>query len=295
MRTYEIAGNLVTVLSHHAMATIFEIHIAHSDQTYAAQASQEAFSELQIIENDLSRFQEQSDIARINQLKAGQSTVVSPHTFTCLQKANQYFYETDGVFNIGLGNQINRFKKGQNQGEFTAVINHSLAGLILNNQDFTVELAAEEINLDLGGIGKGYAIDYLKNIFDEWDLNCILIQGGRSTALAVNAPDALSGWPISISQPHAPFDQIEVIDLAHGALSSSGVQKGTHIIDPRSYNTELANRAVWVLTPNAIDSDILSTTFLILAHDEIKKFCNTHTDIAYLVLDMHGQVYRQGI
>ncbi len=164
MYTYELAGNTVTVLSHEAMATIYELHIIHNDKTYMAQAALEAFTVLDQIENDLSRFRANSDISRINNLAPGESLVVSPHTYTCLKMANEYYNLTDKKFNIGIGQIIEQMKTGADVATTDSGKIHLLEELDLNDREFTVRWKNETGDLDLGGIGKGYALDEISKI-----------------------------------------------------------------------------------------------------------------------------------
>ncbi|MFQ5628234.1 MAG: FAD:protein FMN transferase, partial [bacterium] len=86
--------------SHHAMATVFEIYIAAEDAKYAGQAALAAFNELDLLEQELSRFIESSDISRINSLLPGQSTRVGPNAFECLQICQELYTKTGGGFDI---------------------------------------------------------------------------------------------------------------------------------------------------------------------------------------------------
>jgi len=293
MYTYEIAENIVTVLSHGSMATIFELHLIHEDKNYLAQAALEAFNELDQIEQDLSRFIESSDVSRINNLQMGESLVVNPHTFFCLKTAIEFYFVTNKIFNVGLGEEINLMKKGTDELEINNI--DRLENLELNEKDFSIQLKGGLIDIDLGGIGKGYAIDKIKNLLVDWGLDRALIQGGRSTVLTINAPDNLDGWPVSISYPAPPYDQLDILNLKESALSSSGLQKGSHIIDPRTRSAVKNNKATWVVAPSAIVSDILSTTFMILTREEIEDFCNLRPEISYICVDENNDIYRKGI
>jgi thiamine biosynthesis lipoprotein len=295
MYTYEIAENIVTVLSHESMATIYELHLIHEDKNYLAQAALEAFNELDQIEQDLSRFIESSDISRINNLRTGESLAVSPHTFSCLKTAIEFYFVTNKIFNIGLGQEINLMKKGTDKQEIEIDNIGRLEDLDLNEKNFSIQLKGELIDIDLGGIGKGYAIDKIKNLLVDWDLDRALIQGGRSTVLTIKAPDNMDGWPVSISFPAPPYNQLDTLNLKEGALSSSGLQKGSHIIDPRTRSAVKNNKATWVIAPSAIVSDILSTTFMILTREEIEEFCNQWPEISYICVDENNDIYRKGI
>ena len=156
--------------SHNSMATVFEVFIIHDDAGYAEQAAWEAFRELDRLELGLSRFIENSDISRINNLSKHQSTQIGLETFECLKLCAQLTSQTDGAFDITAGKNT-----GMNM-------------LQLDESDFSVTLLADSINLDLGGFGKGYAIDLMAQLFREWDIESALIHGGKSSVLALAEP-----------------------------------------------------------------------------------------------------------
>ena len=89
--------------SHEAMATTFEILIVHEDDLYARQAAMAAFAEVDRLEEELSRFIENSDISRINELPAGESLPLGLDTFECLKISVRMYAETDGAFDITIG------------------------------------------------------------------------------------------------------------------------------------------------------------------------------------------------
>ncbi|KAA3658072.1 MAG: FAD:protein FMN transferase, partial [Calditrichaeota bacterium] len=96
--------------AHKAMATVFEIFIESEDSGGAQGAAHEAFKLLDQLENDLSRFLENSDIRRINKLEAGKETLVSPDTFECLQQSDTIFQLTKGAFDITTGVLIEQWR-----------------------------------------------------------------------------------------------------------------------------------------------------------------------------------------
>ena len=89
--------------SHEAMNTVFEVFAVHPDKLYAAQAAQAAFQLVDRLENELSRFRSNSDIARINHLAMGESVRVNPTTLECLVIARHLFDLTGGAFDISIG------------------------------------------------------------------------------------------------------------------------------------------------------------------------------------------------
>ena len=234
--------------AHQAMHTEFEIFCVHEDGEYAQQACWKAFDLLDRLENELSRFIPNSDISRINRLAAGETARVSRWTMECIELAREAYRETGGAFDISLGTGIERLQ--------------------LSPRDSTVR-AARAVRLDLGGIGKGYAIDRLAEVLDEWDIHSALIHGGHSSVLALEAPPGLDGWPLTMGD--------RPIAARRRAFSASGIRaQGEHIVDPRNGRPASARLAAWVSleldgspSPGAV-AEAYSTAFMILPAAEIE-------------------------
>jgi len=279
--------------SHEAMATIFEIIVIHEDERYARQAATAAFEEVDRLEAELSRFVENSDISRINNLPANRPLLLGLDTFKCLQISMQMYNETNGAFDITIGSLFmcwrdedgnSRTPTGE---ELDRARLHTGTNLLqLDEQEHTVRLAASPVLVDLGGIGKGYAVDRVAELLREWSIDTALISGGYSSVLALEAPPGTKGWPLTLSDP---ADRARILARPHlraGALGGSGVQKGGHIISPRTGRPIEGKRAAWSAAPDAAMADALSTAFMIMDTDEIHQYCSLHSDRRAMVISL---------
>lgn len=278
--------------SHQAMATVFEILIHHEDQHYADQAAWEAFRELDRLELDLSRFNENSDVARINKLQVGQSVRVGVDTFECLKACIQLYVETGGVFDVSVGALMNcwlnpdKSLRNPTPDEIKWAQEHTgLYHLLLDETNLTVQVLISPLFLDFGGFGKGYAVDKMAALLKEWSLEIFLIHGGTSSVLAAGTPPGSIGWPVSISHPFLPDQVLEFVSLMDKAMSGSGLQKGRHIIDPRNAQPVALKRAAWTFAPSAATCDALSTAFMILSHEEIAAYSKNHPDVQAIIFE----------
>jgi len=277
--------------SHKAMATVFDIFIYHDNYSYALQAAMESFAQLDLLEQDLSRFVENSDISRINQLKPGESTVVGAESMECLVICQRLQTETNGAFNPTVGKVIDHWK---NKTESAININENIGNLVLDSQSYTVTLIDSPISIDLGGIGKGYALDKLKVTFQEWDIETILINSGRSTFLAVEAPTDEIGWPLVIFHPTGK-SELKRISLNKSAVAGSGVEKGDHIVSPSNYQPVQNRLGAWSMAKTGAEADALSTSFMIMSETEIIDYMNHHPDVGGMVFNEKGSVRKFGI
>jgi thiamine biosynthesis lipoprotein len=250
------------------MATVFEVYTAHADAAYAAQAAQAAFDLLDRLERELSRFVSNSDISRINRLAAGESTQVTPSTVECLLIARHMFDLTDGAFDISIG--------------------AGLPSLELNPEDCVVSATRDGVQVDLGGVGKGYAVDLMAELLEEWGLQVALVHGGFSSVLALEPPAGSEGWPLTLSDPTAPSRVLDRLSVRQTALGASGVRKKDHIRDPRTGEPARGRLATWVAVPRprvaqpvengprvaaTPVTDALTTVFMLMSSEAIESLC----------------------
>ena len=278
--------------SHTAMATVYEIFIYSEDKTYAAQAATAAFVEIDRLEQELSFFIENSDVSQINNLSHNDSIIVGIDTFECIRQCKMLYQKTKGAFDITIRPLLELWKKydyPQDQPEkdrlLQVVKNIGLPWIQLNEESHQVSLMNSSIQIDLGGFGKGYAIDVVKEYLEDWDIQSGLIHSGHSTvSLFGKNPNSIN-WPLSISDPYNADLVLKKVELGEGSLSGSGVKKGEHIIDPRSGLPVTNTIAAWASTINSGEADALSTAFMVMNKEEISSYCKKYEVAALTVMN----------
>ncbi len=256
-----------------AMATTF--HVSVADTEYARQAAAAALAELGPLEDRLSRFVEHSDINRINRLKRDQSTVVSLDAFDCLTIALRMYRETSGAFDIGYRSRSRR---------------PAGPGLTLDQADRTVHVLADDLQLDLGGIGKGFALDRMAAVLREWDIRSTLLAASTSTYLAMERPPGEVGWPVHFGPPTDRREEF----LAEAALSSSGrTVQADHIVDPRTGRVVNGRLRCWVRASQGATADALSTALMVMSEEETRAFSRRHPEVAVYVLPSEEDPLRE--
>jgi thiamine biosynthesis lipoprotein len=302
---YEVTG--ARRFCHEAMATTFEIYIQHDNIHYAQQAARAAFNELDHLEAELSRFIENSDISRINNLAAGQTLRIGLAAFECLQQSFKIYNETNGAFDVTIGSLLNRWLnkdktlRSPSQAELDVARQRTGMNLIrLDEANVTIELLTSPMQIDLGGIGKGYALDKMAELLREWSIDTVLLHGGYSSVLALDAPASERGWPVTLSNPRNRKQTLCYLYLHNRAVSASGLQWGWHIIDPRQAkpvegptksglipSSPSGWLAAWACAADAATADALSTAFMVMTPDEIRQYCSRHPQIQALVILDH--------
>jgi len=295
MKKEKIGDKSVLRFSHEAMGTFFEILLTDIDQGYARQVSQAVFNEIDRLEKELSRFNPSSDIGQINNLKPGQSCAVQVDVFECLQKACRIQHETGEAFAINYASSLRYFKKQKTAG-LPIKMSRSSGRFNITFEKREVFAGTESLMIDLGGIGKGFALDKAADLLLDWDVSKALLHSGTSTALAVGAPNGKEGWAIGvIGNGDSPFVPGRIM-VKNRAVSGSGKQvKGEHIIDPRTGAPASGHEAAWVSHPSAAAADALSTAFVVMKTPEVETFCleNKHLWAAVLTNDGHHKIFNQ--
>jgi thiamine biosynthesis lipoprotein len=298
------------------MATRFEIVLQGANEPELRAAGEEALDEIDRLENQLSLFRPGSEIARVNALAARQPVRVSPPLFQLLLLARKLNGETGGLFDITVAPLMRSFGFMYGQGQIPPqqelLAARECVGMqhvCLDEASLTVRFSREGMMLDLGAIGKGYAIEQAAMILREAGVEHALVHGGTSTVFAIGKPLDADAWKIAVEGPHANDpgggivgessaetpqtqpsagseserkksvraivrieDEALSVSAVWGRFFESGGKKFGHVLDPRSGEPVFNAVMAAVVVPSATESDALSTALLVAGpagHDAI--------------------------
>ncbi len=274
-------------LARHAMATRFEFVLQGDDPVTLRAAGEEALAEIERLEAQLSLFVPTSEIAHVNARAAKGPVRVSAEVLALLQRAARLHQETDGVFDITIAPLLGcwGFLGGPGHLPDKARLAEArecvgMDKVHLDPDRRTVRFLRDGMMLDLGAIGKGYAIERAVEILREAGIQRALLHGGTSTVYGLGEPLEGGPWKIGLRAPPclsaAPPLEMPVIRLRNEALSVSarwgesfeaGGQTYGHVLDPRT-GRPVAHGPVLaaIIAPSATDTDALSTALLVLGH-----------------------------
>lgn len=288
MRTAE--STPVSRFSHPAMSTEFELLLPGGATPHTRGAAQAAFAEIDRLEGLFSRFDPRSDVSRINRLRPGESLRVCIEVIECLDLAFRLKEETSGVFDVDFRSGGHQAGEGSSSAGRPDTRRSPIpVELIQTSAGFKVT-AVRGVDLDLGGIGKGYALDQVRDLLEDWDIGDALVHAGTSTALAWGDPGGgqpgPAGWPVGVAGPWAGLEIPGRAFLKDRALSGSGTEvKGEHVVDPRTGRAASGHLAAWASHPSAAVADALSTSFMVLGKAQVEEICTRSPELWALVIN----------
>jgi thiamine biosynthesis lipoprotein len=300
-------------LARAAMNTRFEL-VAHGDRTTTLRAAaEEALNEVARIEEQLSLFRPASEIARLNALAAREPVRVSPEVFALLAHARKLWQATGGAFDITLapllrcwgllGRSDGRVPTDAELSESRAACGMNLVELDATRR--TVRFTRPGVMLDLGALGKGYAVDKAVELLREAGVESALLHGGTSTVYALGSPPEAMAWKVAIPSPEGP-DQppVAMLELCDESLSISAVAGKCftaggrvfgHVLDPRSGRPADRARLAALLLSSAAETDALSTALLVLGPEGFSTIQAFRPALRGLVVAADGTVQAAGL
>jgi len=225
-----------------------------------------AYKRLKELEGKLDRHAPLSEVNRINNLAGLAAASISDDTLRCVKLALLAAEKTSGAFDPTLKN----YKK-----------------IKLDMKNRTVKLLDEKLQLNLDGVGKGFAVEEARKVLRKRGVKSAMIDM-RSSIAVIGQP-----WKIGIKHPRRKNAILEVITLEGGeAVSTSGdYEQGRHIINPKTGKPAILCQAVTVVARDAGWADALSTGIFVLGPEkglELAKKLN----IKVLIVDAKGKIIR---
>lgn len=247
-----------------AMNTKLDLLICGGDSDYARSAAYECYERLGNLESLLSMYREGSDINMVNTSPVGTVTVLSEFACDCLLQAFAVSAITGGAVDVCLG----KYFAGRKEG---VKVPARERGMFEFDPDSYCIKKTSEGWIDLGCIGKGFAVDSLVELLrDPWEIQSAFINFGGSSTYAFGKPEDSDNWKVNLS-PEVSID-IPACGLGVGASGTSVL--GEHIVDARTGEVpKNAPFRTWAFAESAAVADALSTAFMILEKEKIREIC----------------------
>lgn len=288
------------------MDTILDIVVQTEDEQLANKAIKAAKEEINRLETKLSATIETSEVSLINQNAGIEPVKVSKETFELIQKGLRYAEITKGKFDITIAPLLNLYdwREGMLTGTkpeeekvkaAKELVNYR--DVILDEDNMTAYLSRPGMEIDLGGIAKGYIIDRAVDILKEFGLEFGYVNGGGDIRFLGSKYDG-TPWRIGVDNPRGEGN-IAVIPVSANSVVTSGdyqrfymTQEGErihHIIDPHTGTSGAFAQSVTVIAENATIADILSTAFFMFpAQESIKMAYSLGVEV--LIVTSDGEI-----
>ncbi len=261
----------------------------------------DALDRVHPIEDLLSIFRDETPIAKLRHLPAGQSQVLPDEVFGLLKRCREFAIASQGAFDPAAGPVIRLWRECRQSGRIpeeceiaTALQRCGFARLVeLNDSTQSIELAATGVEVDLGAIGKGYALDCVSEALTDAGIPDYLAHGGYSTLRAKGGHYGHPGWPVGLRNPLFPDRNYATVMLRDRALSTSGSnvqffrhqgRRWGHILDPRTGWPVEGMLSVTVIAPLAETADALSTAFYVMGLEAAARYCHDRPEIGAILV-----------
>jgi thiamine biosynthesis lipoprotein len=265
-------------------------------------------TEMRRIDASMSTYKPDSEVSSVNRLAAQQAVVVSPELFALLATAVDYSRMTEGAFDITYASVGYLYDFRRHQHPSSAQIASALPGvdyrqLQLDAKGRSVHFARNGMRIDLGGIGKGHAVDRAIALLQANGVAHALVSAGGDSRIIGDRFG--QPWVIGIRHPDRKDEVIARIPLEDAALSTSGDyeryfdEQGVryhHIIDPKTGDSARKVRSATLIGSTATRTDGLSKTAFVLGPQKALEIYNRMDDIDAVLVTPEGQVlYTKGL
>ena len=271
------------------MACDFTVYLNAQRNERSVEDAIRALDLLEPLEDRLSVYRAHSEISVANQQAFRQPVLVSQDTAHVIARGLEINAWTRGAFDMTSGPLSRIWGFQRRAGRLPTEEEIQTALTVVGSQWVDVDTDAqtvryqrEGLELNLGGIGKGFAIDASADYLCERGVLDFLIHGGHSSVRARGAAVGQAGWQVDVRQPLRPRQRLATLHLQDACLGTSGTatqsfyhqgKRYGHILDPRTGWPADQLLSVSVLAPDAATADALATAFYVLGIAETVEVC----------------------
>ena len=285
------------------MGTRFELLLESADheESELRAAAEEAFFEIREAEERLSLFRRGSHVARLNTLAHQRPIAVDQELFELLLRCQELWRATSGAFDISVGPLMEHYgfrgatPRPDREAARAAT---GLDGLELDASRGQVRFHRPGMQLDLGGVGKGFAMDLAFSVLQEAEIPNVFLHGGTSSVKAAGRAPGGGPWTVAVPLPGSGAerrvtlcDRSLGVSAPHGRTILEGTQERTHVLDPRAGEPVQGALLAAAVAASALEADAWSTALLVLAAEDPSALARTleHGSIFGLVSRLPGE------
>jgi FAD:protein FMN transferase len=283
------------------MGTVYEIAVYDDQPLRASQAIDKAFAEIVRLDAVMSNFRPESDLSRLNRNAHYHTEKVPADLYRVIEESVRYSKVSGGKFDITVGPLVDLWKAAlrgervpteEDEQKLRECVGYEKIELIPPDG---VEFHSPCMRIDLGSIGKGYAVDRAVEILRANGVVNALVDAGQSTIYGMGAPPGKSAWEVHLRDPSNHLDP--QVMLSENSVSTSeqtpaslvGIETAGHIIDPDNGKPLQTKYALSIVAKTGTASDALSTTLLLVGPAKGKAIVNALADAAAIWISAQGE------
>ena len=288
-------------ITRRAMATTFEITLP-ADTPHALAAAEDALDLIDELEGRLTVYRETSEVSRLNAAAADTTVRINADLFGLLATSAGLTRDTAGAFDIATGSLVKAWGFFRRVGRVpppnelaAARACSGMRHVILDPAEHTVKFRARGLELNLGAIGKGFALDRVgERLRTHWNIRSALVHAGGSSALAIGTPPGRpQGWPIAIRHPADDQRTLGTVYLNDRAIGTSAAtyqcfeHRGRmlgHLLDPRTGWPASGTALASAITATAAEADAYSTALFVVGPAAAARFCRPRPHLGAVIL-----------
>jgi thiamine biosynthesis lipoprotein len=266
-----------------AMGATFTVIAYGADRQQLEAGVEAAFEEARRLDGIMSNYLPTSEWSRANKQAAERPVMISQEMFDLLSACVDFSRQSEGAFDITVGPlmRVWGFYKGTGKLPAKADVTKAQAkvgyqNLVLDSANRTVRFKKAGVEIDPGGIGKGYAVDKMIEKLKEHGIMSAMISAGGSSIYGLGSPPNEPGWIVRIRNPRRWSQTVQEIRLKNESMSTSGDyekffevegKRYSHIMDPRSGYPAVGTASVSVVAPSTLMSEAWTKPFFILGSE----------------------------
>ncbi len=282
------------------MGTWATLTLVTTDSAGVADLAYSSLRVLHHVDSIMSNWTQTSDVARINRKAGIQTCKVHPEVAAVLDVAQQIADQSDGAFDITIEPLVRLWgflgstPRIPVQNEIDSVLrNVGRDKILFNSRDESIEFLHEGVQIDLGGIAKGYGVDRVAQLLKRSGAGDALIDlSGNMVALGDAAGHP--GWAVGIRDPSGKVSWLARLVLHNEAVATSGDyeqfvdsdgKRYGHILDPRTGWSVRSLSSVTVVCSRAIVADAWATAFFVMGPEEARILAGKRDDLSVILIE----------
>lgn len=285
------------------MGTAIRAELWHEEPAMGEAALDAVMEEMHRIDRAMSPFKPQSQLSRLNREGAKAPVPVSDEMFELVARSIEFSKLSDGAFDITFASVGCMFDYRNGIKPTAEQIAAALPGinyrhLRLDRRRRTIQFAREGVQIDLGGIAKGHAVDQCVALLEARGVKeALVMAGGDSRVLGDRRGRP---WMIGIRDPRRKDAMVATMPLVDAAISTSGDYERYfeadgvryhHILDPRTGASPTGVRSVTIIGPDATTTEGISKSVFIMGSERGIRFVESLPGIDAVIIDGDGKMH----